>query len=62
MSSSSKDAFKHVIDSIYATINDVNIEDARQILQETKCFGSMLDHTRFGSTFQASLGSFCTDE
>jgi len=52
MSSSSKDAFKHVIDSIYAAINDGNIENARQIFQETKHLKAISKHERFGATLE----------
>mmetsp|Transcript_18614 Transcript_18614/g.21188 ORF Transcript_18614/g.21188 Transcript_18614/m.21188 type:complete len:144 (-) Transcript_18614:72-503(-) len=56
MSSSSKDAFKHVIDSIYAAINDGNIEDALQISQETWLLKAISKHERFGATFREVSG------
>ena len=59
MSSSSKKAFKDVIASIYAAINDNNIENARQLLKETECLGLILDHERFGATFREVSGLSC---
>mmetsp|Transcript_13322 Transcript_13322/g.16194 ORF Transcript_13322/g.16194 Transcript_13322/m.16194 type:complete len:412 (+) Transcript_13322:149-1384(+) len=56
MSSSSEDAFKHVINSIYAAINDGNIEDALQISQETWLLKAISKHERFGATFREKTG------